>query len=93
MKCKHCGTEIADKAIVCYRCGQGTTDPVRKPVAITPRRSPLIPLSIIAVLVLVSVYMVYVSRTAANPEYPQLAAGLALGAAVAVLLRTVLRRR
>jgi hypothetical protein len=38
MQCRTCGTEIADKAIVCYRCGAGTTDPVRKPAAVTPRR-------------------------------------------------------
>ena len=36
MQCRSCGTEIADKAIVCYRCGAGTTDPVRKPVPIPP---------------------------------------------------------
>ncbi len=39
MQCRTCGTEIADKAIVCYRCGAGTTDPVRKPAAIRPRGS------------------------------------------------------
>jgi hypothetical protein len=33
------------------------------------------------------------SRTAAAPELPQLAAGLSLGAAVVVLLLGVLRRR
>jgi len=27
MICRHCGTEIADKAIICYRCGRATTDP------------------------------------------------------------------
>ena len=32
MICKHCGTDIADKAIICYRCGTPTTDPVRKPL-------------------------------------------------------------
>jgi hypothetical protein len=32
MICKQCGTEIADKAIVCFRCGTATTDPVRKPL-------------------------------------------------------------
>jgi hypothetical protein len=36
VQCRNCGTEIADKAIVCYRCGVATTDPVRKPVPITP---------------------------------------------------------
>jgi len=40
--CKNCGTEIADKAIVCYRCGTGTTEPLRKPAEIRRRRSPLL---------------------------------------------------
>ena len=42
MICRNCGTEIADKAIVCYRCGTGTADPVRKPAEIRRRRSPLL---------------------------------------------------
>ena len=93
MKCRQCGTEIADKAIVCYRCGTATTDPVRKAVPIKPRSSPLVPAAIILLLVALAVYLAYVARTAANPELPNLAAGLALGGAVAVLLRTILRRR
>ena len=93
MKCRSCGTEIADKAIVCYRCGAATTDPVRKAAVITPRRSPLIPGVVIAVLVLAALYLAQVARTAANPELPQLAAGLATGAAVVVLILFVLRRR
>ena len=31
MNCRNCGTEIADKALICFRCGAATTDPVRKP--------------------------------------------------------------
>jgi uncharacterized membrane protein YvbJ len=27
LNCRFCGTEIADKAIICYRCGRSTTDP------------------------------------------------------------------
>jgi uncharacterized membrane protein YvbJ len=27
MKCRNCGTEIAEKALICYRCGRATTDP------------------------------------------------------------------
>ena len=42
MQCRSCGTEIADKAIVCFRCGAGTTDPVRKPAAVKSPRSPLL---------------------------------------------------
>ena len=93
MQCRNCGTEIADKAIVCYRCGAATTDPVRTAVTITPRRRPLVPGAAIAVLVLAALYLLQVARTAANPELPQLAAGLAGGAAVVVLILFVLRRR
>jgi len=93
MKCRQCGTEIADKAIVCFRCGAGTTDPVRKAVAVKPRGNPLVSAGVLIVLVLLALYMGQAARTAANPELPQLAAGLALGAAVVVLLLRVLRRR
>ena len=27
MHCRHCGTDIADKALICYRCGRATTEP------------------------------------------------------------------
>lgn len=31
MKCRHCGTEIAERALICYRCGRATADPRVKP--------------------------------------------------------------
>ena len=33
MICRSCGTEIADKAIVCYRCGAPTAEPAPRPAA------------------------------------------------------------
>jgi uncharacterized membrane protein YvbJ len=93
MQCKQCGTEIADKAIICFRCGAGTSDPVRKAVPLKPRRNPFVSAGVLIVLLLLALYMGQASRTAANPELPQLAAGLALGAAVVVLLLRILRRR
>jgi hypothetical protein len=38
MNCRSCGTEIADKALICFRCGAATTDPVRQPYV--KKRSP-----------------------------------------------------
>jgi uncharacterized membrane protein YvbJ len=93
MQCKQCGTEIADKAIVCFRCGAATTDPVRKAVPVKARGNPFVSAGVLIVLLLLALYMGQASRTAANPELPQLAAGLALGAAVVVLLLRILRRR
>ena len=37
MRCRSCGTEIADKALICYRCGTATTEAKFKPAA--PQRS------------------------------------------------------
>jgi uncharacterized membrane protein YvbJ len=33
MQCRNCGTEIADKALICYRCGTATTEAKYKPAA------------------------------------------------------------
>jgi hypothetical protein len=34
MRCRFCDTEIADKALICFRCGRATTDPkITPPVA------------------------------------------------------------
>jgi hypothetical protein len=93
MKCRNCGTEIADKAIVCFRCGMGTTDPVRRPAKVTPKRSPLLALVVMAVLVVLALFLGQASRTAANPDMFRLAAGVCLGAALVVLLLRILRRR
>jgi len=44
MTCRHCGTEIADKALICFRCGKATAEPrITPPTAGSifepPRRS------------------------------------------------------
>ncbi len=39
MQCRNCGTEIADKALICYRCGTATSEAKYKPyVARASRR-------------------------------------------------------
>jgi uncharacterized membrane protein YvbJ len=58
MICKHCGTEIADKALICYRCGNATTEPRVKPPSQgplfeRPRRSRM-PVVAIVVLILLA---------------------------------------
>ena len=91
MQCRSCGTEIADKAIVCYRCGVATTDAVRKPAALKPARGPLTSLIVAAVMVLIALFLGYASRTAANPERWQMVAAVLAGAAVVVVILSVSR--
>jgi uncharacterized membrane protein YvbJ len=93
MLCRQCGTEIADKAIVCYRCGAATTDPVRQPVRLEKRTSPWLSLVIILVLVLLALYLGQASRTAADPDRLQTIAGVCAGAALMVLILRLVRRR
>jgi uncharacterized membrane protein YvbJ len=57
MLCKYCGTEIADKALICYRCGNATTEPRIKPpddgpLFNRPRRSRLPMVAIVVLIVL-----------------------------------------
>ena len=94
MTCRNCGTEIADKAIVCYRCGTATTDPVRKPVAVRQRRSPLLSLVALLLLVFLGLYLGTAGRTVLPPGhgYDKIA-GVLIAAALVVLAVRIARRR
>jgi len=91
MVCRHCGTEIADKALICYRCGAATTDPVVRPPARRsgPRtRGPVV----LALLVLMAAALVMGQMGA--PGAPREAGYvIAALAAVAVGWQLVSRRR
>ncbi len=50
MQCRNCGTEIADKALICYRCGTATTEAKYKPHVAAPRRSRWMLLILVAVV-------------------------------------------
>jgi len=92
MQCRNCGTEIADKAIVCYRCGVGTTDPVRKPVAITARRGgpPLVAGIIPFLLALVALAL---ADTSGYPGEMHLAAAVLAALGALLLTARLVRRR
>lgn len=67
MLCKHCGTEIADKALICYRCGNATTEPRIKPpdagpLFNRPRRSPVPMVAIVVLIVLALVAVWYFTQ-------------------------------
>lgn len=52
MTCKACGTEIADKALICFRCGAATSEPVRQPF-VAKKRS-LMPLIVFGLLLVLA---------------------------------------
>jgi len=53
MQCRNCGTEIADKALICYRCGTATTEAKYTPAQPKRARSNRTPLLVTVVVLLV----------------------------------------
>ena len=93
MQCRNCGTEIADKAIICYRCGHATTDPVRKSASVKPKRTSFVFLAVAALLLLGALFAGYIAPTVGDPERWRTVSGVLAGAAVMVIILGVLRRR
>ena len=93
MKCRQCGTEIADKALICYRCGTATTEARYKPYK-APRRS-MLPslLMLVLALVLVVLMVVYFQQVQGGTPAPWLPWALGIVGVALLALRIMARRR
>jgi len=90
VQCKQCGTEIADKALVCYRCGTATAEPAASP---PPRRSHGLVVPAVAALAIVVIGALYMAM-AARGNTPPLLNWIMLGlAGVIVVWRFWVGRR
>jgi hypothetical protein len=90
MICKNCGTEIADKALICFRCGQATFEAQRKPVPAGRRRSGLL----VTILLIVLVLGALVAGQIETAQTPRLVSwSIAAIGATLVAWRLFLRRR
>ena len=90
MLCQNCGTEIADKAIVCFRCGQATVAAVRKPAPRPSRLRGTLSLIALLMLVLAALFLGQAGTVDIPPEvrYAVMAVAIAL-----LAWRFVARRR
>ena len=91
MICRHCGIEIADKALICYRCGTATTEAKFKPAAAKRRSSYPLVTSII-VLVLMVIAALYIGRTVSG-DTPRLVGWAAVAVAAVVTILVYARQR
>ena len=92
MICRQCGTEIADKALICYRCGAATTDPVHRP----PTKGPRSRINLVvtfAALVLLVIVAIVLARSTPGGTAPYVTYVVAALAIVIVGLRAYARRR
>lgn len=90
MICKNCGTEIADKALVCFRCGAATFESKTRPAQQAARSRSSIPAVLaLVVLVLAGLFM----SQAASGEAPRVVSWIVAGLAALLLVWRLLRRR
>ena len=93
MICRSCGTDIAAKALICYKCGAATTDPVFQPPPTGRRRSNVAFTITFTALVLLVLAAVVLSRLSPTGTPPWVTWVVGLVAIVIVALRAYARRR
>lgn len=94
MKCRQCGTEIAEKALICYRCGTATTEAKYAPVPIGSSSSAGTPgLALIIVLVILVFLGAYLGETGTADSTRLTGWSVAAVAAILLAVRTLRRRR
>ena len=92
MTCGSCGATIADKAIVCYRCGAPTATPAARPARpAAPRRSRAGALALLVIGVLLLVVGLLLPMDMGTGRDVVRLSGLAL--AVIGTVRAIVRRR
>jgi uncharacterized membrane protein YvbJ len=93
MQCRNCGAEIAEKALICYRCGTATTEARYKPAASRRgSRSGLIA-TVLAIAIVVAAGL-FLGRSADSPESSRVITAAVIAVAVVVVaLRAYARRR
>ncbi len=96
MLCRQCGTEIADKALVCFRCGAATSEPTFKAPAPGGRASSRrlqVALFAFVLLVLLVLLVLYEGPTPAGLPPQAVQWAIIAGAVAIVILRAISRRR
>lgn len=92
MQCRSCGAEIADKALICYRCGTATTEAKHKPVPLPRGGSRSLVATVIAIALLVGLEVFIFQYQGAQSS--RMATGAVVAIAILVVaLRAYARRR
>lgn len=91
MICKNCGTEIADKALICYRCGAATFEARRQPATLNERSWGSL-LSFIALVVL-ALAALFLGQVSGGEVRPEISYTIAVLAVIVLIWRMWQRRR
>jgi FtsH-binding integral membrane protein len=94
MQCRNCGASIADKALICYKCGTATTEAKYQPAPLTRTSSRSGLVATIVALALLVVAALSVERASAAAGSSHLVTYATVAAAVIIIvIRAYARRR
>jgi hypothetical protein len=91
MLCRNCGTEIADKALICFRCGTATSEPRVTPPR--PGRAPASRGPLLLALVVLVVSALVMGQVVTDQVPRQVGYALAVLGLVAIGWHLAQRRR
>ncbi len=90
MICSNCGTEIAEKALICYRCGQATFVAKRAPAG-RPARGRQLMLAIAMIVLILAAFFLGQVQTGTVPDWVRYT--VMVLAVVVLAYRVLVRRR
>jgi hypothetical protein len=93
VQCRNCSAEIADKALICYRCGTPTTEAKYKPPAPWPAASRASLVATVLALVLLVLAAIFLGRVPSGQTPRVVTWAVVAVAIVIVVLRAYARRR
>jgi len=93
MQCRNCGAQIADKALICYRCGTATTEAKYQPAPLPRGRSRSGLVATVLALALLVALALFMGRLPAGDMPRYVTAAAVAVAVVIVALRAYARRR
>jgi uncharacterized membrane protein YvbJ len=93
VQCRNCGAQIADKALICYKCGTATTEAKYQPARLPSSRSRSSLIATVIALALILVLFVVMGRVATGETSDYIRYGAVVVAVLIVALRAYARRR
>ncbi len=93
MQCRKCGAEIADKALICYKCGTATTEAKYQPAPLPRSSSRAGVVATVIALALIVVLFVVMGRVATGESSQFVRYAAVVVAMLIVALRAFARRR
>jgi len=93
MQCRNCGTAIADKALICYKCGTATTEAKYQPVARQTSSSRAGLVATVIAIALIVVLFVVMGRVTTGETSQWVRYSAVVVAVLIVALRAFARRR